>query len=440
MRAQRRKQQPLASSRKTKGRAKRSRAGAPARRVGRHAGFRRSQRLRRQARLQRKPAPALQQTAEPQAPLYEGAPGVQLIGFSRAESGVGEACRLQAASLLAANVPTSIVSCDALSLNRTTDLSTVSLEQTEPLHRCSILQFNPDMLPHVFARYGHRLVERKYTVGYWHWELHSIPDEWANYWPYFQEIWTPSAFVREAIAAKSPLPVITMPYGCMPDDGFRPGRFYYGLPQEPFLFVTMFDTYSFIERKNPIGALEAFLQAFGRHDPSVGLVIKVNNAHNSSLELERLKQRMVGSSNVYYIEAGMTRKETGGLLAACNAYVSLHRAEGFGLGIAEAMARGKPAISTDWSGSTELVQPNTGCPVRYTLTPITQTIGPYEAGNYWAEPDIEHAAGHMRRLASDRAACERLGTMAAHSLHARFHPLSTGQAMKQRLQTLGLLS
>ncbi|GFN31190.1 hypothetical protein PCURB6_14500 [Paenibacillus curdlanolyticus] len=364
---------------------------------------------------------------------------MQLVGFSRSDSGIGEACRLQASSMLTAGVPTSIISCDALSLNMPSDESCVHLERNEPIYRCTVLQFNPDMLPHVLGKYGHRIVERKFTVGYWHWELMELPDEWTTHWNYFHEIWTPSQFVRDAVAARSPIPVLTMPYGCVPDDGFRPGRAYYGLPAERYLFMTMFDTHSFIERKNPLGALDAFLLAFGGSDPSVGLVLKANNAHHGGAALAHLKQRIVGCSNVYIIEASMTRQQTSGLIGECDAYVSLHRSEGFGLGIAEAMVRGKPAIATNWSGSTDFLNSSNGFPVGFRLTPISDTIGPYRAGSLWADPDLEQAAYYMQLLARDRQTGIHLGAAAARTIFSRYHPAIAGAAMRQRLTQLGLL-
>ncbi|WP_127534109.1 glycosyltransferase family protein [Paenibacillus kobensis] len=378
-------------------------------------------------------------TVPPPSPVYEGLPGVQLVGFSRSDSGIGEACRLQASSLLAAGVPTSIISCDALSLNRPSDESCVPLEHNEPFHKCTVLQFNPDMLPHVLGKYGHRPVERKFTVGYWHWELMDIPEEWTASMHYFHEIWTPSQFVRDAVAARSPVPVLTMPYGCAPDDRFRPGRAYYGLPADRYLFMMMFDTHSFMERKNPLGALEAFLLAFGGSDPSVGLVLKANNANHGGAALAHLRQRMAGCSNVYFIEAGMTRQETGGLIGECDAYVSLHRAEGFGLGIAEAMVRNKPAIATNWSGSTDFLNSSNGCPVGFRLVPIAETLGPYRAGSLWAEPDLAQAAYYMRLLACDRQTGIRLGAAAAQTINTRYNPAIAGAAMRQRLAQIGLV-
>ncbi|PWW07521.1 glycosyltransferase involved in cell wall biosynthesis [Paenibacillus cellulosilyticus] len=388
---------------------------------------------------------ALQQLpVEPPAllpPVPEGMPGVQLVGFNRSDSGLGEACRLQAASLISAAVPTSIMSCDSLSMGNATDFSLAHLEIPTPVHKCTILQFNPDYMPHVLGRLGHQLVERKYTIGYWHWEMTDIPDNWADSWPYVREIWTPSRFVRDVIAARSPVPVLTLPYGISaPSTGIEPHtRAMFGLPENSFLFLTMFDTHSFIERKNPMGTLNAFLQAFGALNPSVGLVLKANHAGAGGATLELLKQRLAGCHNVYWIEAPMTRQQTAGLIECCDAYVSLHRAEGFGLAIAEAMAKGKPVIATDWSGNTDFLNAHNGCPVRYTLVSNPVTVGPYQAGSWWAEPDLRQASNLMQQLVIDRRLGQRLGAAAAQTIASRYNPAALGAAMRNRLMEIGVL-
>ncbi|GMK39872.1 hypothetical protein PCCS19_29270 [Paenibacillus sp. CCS19] len=328
-------------------------------------------------------------------------------------------------------------------MGNASDLTWARLEIPSPIHKCTIMQFNPDYMPHVLGRFGHHLVDRKYTIGYWHWEMTDIPDNWADSWPYVHEIWTPSRFVRDVVSAKSPVPVLTMPYGiAVPALHGTPqsSRAAYGLPDNSFLFLTMFDTHSFVERKNPIGALNAFLHAFGAVNPSVGLVLKANHANAGGPALEFLKQRVASCRNVYWIEAPMTREQTSGLIASCDAYVSLHRAEGFGLAIAEAMAMSKPVIATNWSGNTDFLQSSNGCPVRYTLVPNPITIGPYQAGGWWAEPDLQHAADYMKQLVSDRVTGLRIGAAAAHTIATRYNPAVLGGAMRNRLAEIGVLS
>ncbi|MBD3920209.1 glycosyltransferase family 4 protein [Paenibacillus sp. PR3] len=378
----------------------------------------------------------------PPPPELEGMPGVQIVGFSRSDSGLGEACRLQAASLLSAGVPASIISCDSLSMGNASDLSWAHLEIGAPVHKCTIMQFNPDYMLHVLGRLGHQLVDRKHTIGYWHWEMTDIPDSWSDSWPYVREIWTPSRFVRDVVAMKSPVPVLTMPYGIAVPAARgvqQSSRAAYGLPDDSFLFLTMFDTHSFVERKNPIGALDAFLHAFGAINPAVGLVVKANHANAGGAALELLKQRIAGCRNVYWIEAPMTRQQTAGLLACCDAYVSLHRAEGFGLAIAEAMAMSKPVIATDWSGNTDFLQLGNGCPVRYTLVPNPVTVGPYQAGGWWADPDLRHAASYMEQLVSNRGIGYRLGAAASHTIASLYNPAVLGAAMRSRLTEIGVL-
>jgi len=438
-RAARHKRTRRAASRTRKGYRTRSMRNAAARR------HRRTQRRYTRSRVRIDAgggAKSVLPVAAPPQPELEGIPGVQIVGFSRSDSGLGEACRLQAASLLSAGVPASIISCDSLSIGNASDLNWAHLEIDAPIHKCTIMQFNPDYMPHVLGRLGHHLVDRKYTIGYWHWEMTDIPDSWTGSWPYVQEIWTPSRFVRDVVAKKSPVPVLTMPYGIAvpPAQVIQQySRAAFGLPGNCYLFLTMFDTHSFVERKNPMGALDAFLHAFGAINPAVGLVVKANHANTGGAVLEHLKQRIAGCHNVYWIEAPMTRLQTAGLIQCCDAYVSLHRAEGFGLAIAEAMAMSKPVIATDWSGNTDFLQLDNGCPVRYTLVPNPVTVGPYQAGGWWAEPDLRHAAAYMEQLVSDRRIGYRLGAAAAHTIATRYNPAALGAAMRSRLTDIGVL-
>jgi len=126
------------------------------------------------------------------------------------------------------------------------------------------------------------------------------------------------------------------------------------------------------------------------------------------------------------------------LQQACDCFVSLHRAEGFGLNVAEAMFLGKPVIATDWSGTAEFVTAANGCPVNYRLVTLDCDYGPYRRGQSWANADIDHAAHWMRRLVEDRAMRERLGAQAAADIRQRFSPAVIGRRYLRRLESFAL--
>lgn len=367
-------------------------------------------------------------------------PGIQLIGFNKAESGLGEACRLTAAALLQTGTPFHILSCDAWSLARPSDVTWNAYETSESLHRANLLHFNPDIAPHICGGLGADTFAGRLNIGYWHWELPAVPEGWIEHFKLLNEVWTPSPYVRDAVAAKSPVPVLSMPPGIAEgSSGFRPGRAYFSLPEEPLLFLTMFDALSFTERKNPQAALAAFIQAFGRHSEEAALVIKVSNSYASAGNMERLRAGIADCSNVYLLDIGLTGIETRALLDACDIYISLHRAEGFGLTLAEAMAMGKPVIATNWSGNTAYMDAANSCPVQYQLIPIGQQIGPYEAHQLWADPDCEHAAHYMRALYYDYQLRERIGAAGRDTILSQFSPAAAGMRMRDRLHQLGAL-
>ena len=196
----------------------------------------------------------------------------------------------------------------------------------------------------------------------------------------------------------------------------------------------MYDAYSHQERKNPRGAIAAFRQAFAPNRQDVGLVIKVNNAGTD--EINSLREVIGDAPGIYILDSTMSRYEVDSLIHNCDCYVSLHRAEGFGLGIAEAMALGRPVIVTHWSGNTDFTNPNNAACIGYELRQLDQDYGPYKAGQYWAEPNIDEAAQWMQRLADDPAFARQLGTQAQQTIAEQLSPRAIGQQILQRLHAI----
>src|SRR5437870_972065 len=182
-------------------------------------------------------------------------------------------------------------------------------------------------------------------------------------------------------------------------DKMLPG-FDFGLPENSFLFLTVCDTRSVLERKNPLGAVKAFRTVF-TDDRRASLVIKMNTAHFQQAELDRVREEMSGCENIFLIDSVLTRAQMNALLKASDCVVSLHRAEGFGLVPAEAMSLGKPVIVTAWSGSADYIRPDNCAAIGYELVTLGKDYGPYKANQSWAEPDLDEAAQWMRRLVEE---------------------------------------
>jgi glycosyltransferase involved in cell wall biosynthesis len=302
----------------------------------------------------------------------------------------------------------------------------------------NLIHVNADQLPAVHSQLGQSFFNNHYNIGFWHWELPELPDEWLGSFSLLNEVWVPSHFVADAVSAKSPVPVVRMPHavGFTPPQGASRERL--GLPRTGFLFLTMYDMHSVQERKNPEAVIEAFQRAFP-DGAGAGLVVKVMNRASDPESFAQLERRLRDVPGVKLIAETLARNDVYALESVCDCFVSLHRSEGFGLGLAESMYLGKPVIGTDWSANTDFMTPENSCPVRYELIPIERDVGPYRAGQSWANADTEHASWYMQRLAEDPELCKRLGAAGKQTIESEFSPSVIGQRYRQRLEVLSRL-
>jgi glycosyltransferase involved in cell wall biosynthesis len=155
-----------------------------------------------------------------------------------------------------------------------------------------------------------------------------------------------------------------------------------------------------------VNAFKRAFRANGRARPP-HLVLKTMNSNMVSNSERAMREELRDDPDITLIERTFTREATLSLISACDSVVSLHRSEGLGLLVAEAMVLGKPVIATDYSATTELITPSTGWPVDYSLTPVLEGMYPFHEGQVWADPDIDHAAWQMRRVVEDHAEVER---------------------------------
>ena len=124
------------------------------------------------------------------------------------------------------------------------------------------------------------------------------------------------------------------------------------------------------------------------------------------------------------------------LFASVDSYVSLHRSEGLGLGMAQAMYLGKPVIGTGYSGNLEFMNADNSLLVNFAMTELEEDSGPYERGTHWAAPDAEHAASLMRWVYENRAASAALGARAAQDIRRTLDPQTTAREIRERVQEL----
>jgi len=370
----------------------------------------------------------------------ELSPGVNLVGFAYAEFGQGESLRAFAAACALDDIPFIVRDVDMRIQTRQADRSVAPHIADELRHRCSLYCLNPDMMQPLRAFMTAFAAAGCYAVGYWYWELDYLPREWEDTVERMDEVWVATEFVAETMRRSTAKPVVKIP----PPIEIKLSRPYrraeFGLPDGRFLFLFSFDFNSFPTRKNPEGTVTAFKRAFGASRRDVGLVIKSINGGNFPAKLHALQDFVDGDDRIVIVDDFLSRDQVSGLESVVDAFVSLHRAEGLGLGLAESMYLGKPVVGTAYSGNLEFMNCENSCLVPYELIPVRKGEYLYDDVRFhWAEPDLEQAAYYMRRLADDAEFRNRIAQRGQRSIRTRFTPAITARLMRQRLAELGLI-
>jgi len=372
--------------------------------------------------------------------------GVNWLGPFNRSSGLGTAARGYLSALQGLGVPTRLVPLDKLFGHQARSRHT--LKNTQQDFPITIVHGNADLTEPLFDHYGDELARARYRIGVWVWELPAVRSEWFKAARLYDEIWVPSTFNQTAFKAITAVPVTVIPYALpeLPALGAADRaatRAAFDLPEDAFIFFYMFDTYSFIDRKNPNALLDAFEAEFAGR-PDVVLLLKISYFENLRTDyspanhallrrLENIEERM---PNIIVITEILPHADVCGLINATDCYVSPHRSEGFGLTVAEAMFYGKPVIATDFGGTTDFVRDGVGFPLSYKLIELEEDRGPYARGNVWADPSVEHLRALMVQLQGDAALCRSVGAAAAAQVRATTSPTAVGRLMRRRLKAI----
>lgn len=338
-------------------------------------------------------APRITYNAEPRLPFI-------VAGLLKQASGLGAAARSCLSALKCAGLPVYGIDLTT-ALGQTPDAIGFEFTDGTGIRGPStvLLHINGPLVPLALIRLGRSFLRDKHIVGHWFWELPQLPPDWRPALSLVHKIFVNTTFVADAVRTLSTSTAVhVVPYPITPPTNATRVN---GGSAMPFTVLFAFNVLSNFTRKNPCAVITAFRRAFGE-DPSARLVIKHANAAHWPQSKALLNAAVGEATNITLIGDTLHQTAMDDLYRQADVVMSLHRAEGLGLVIAEAMLRGIPVVATNWSGNTDFLDAGTGYPIGYDLVPVSDPQGNYSGdGQYWADASIDEAAIALRILRSD---------------------------------------
>ena len=362
--------------------------------------------------------------------------GVLLVGFLHGGYGIGSVLRLSALALKEAEVPFKVFDFNPRSHTTLNDDELKPYLTQVPEYSINIFCIGAYQLPILEKTFAKKFFQDRRNILYGAWELRRLPEQWGRYLKNIDEIWAMSSFVGQMFRRSTLIPVYDFPLPINSNQIGSWNRNQFQIPENDFVFLFMFDFDSHVARKNPEAVIKAFKYAFPKSNQiPVSLVIKSIHSNRHLKNQRTIDEIIGGDSRIIQIDKALSQDENTALMHCCDCYVSLHRSEGFGLTIAEAMLTGKPVITTGYSGNLDFTTDQNSLLVDYELVPAQMNY-PYAKDEMWAEPDIEQAGEYMKKLLKDSKFASTLAKKGQELIRCSLSIEAMGERYKNRLKVI----
>ena len=363
-----------------------------------------------------------------------GAPwGVNIVGDFRSESASGEVSRALVSALDSAGERVLPV-LSRVATPDTHDRAYDAVSAPQAPYTVNLLCIDPDGLPELVRQVGSDFFAGRYSIGVWFWPLETFPPDWRSRFSLLEEVWVPSEFAAQALGGQVPIPIRVMPFPISASDVEARSRPELGLP-DGTLFLTRVDYRNDPELQNPLAVVEAFRRAFADGEDA-RLVIDCVHSGQAEAAHAELRSAAAEDPRIHLAEHQRTGEEWLSAIELCDGYVSLHRAQAFGLDCARAMSLGRPVIATGYSGNLEFMTAGNSFLVEYERSRVGGGHDPYPADAEWADPKLEHAARLMHDVHSDPDAARERAAIGAEEIRERYSPSATAAFVARRLGSI----
>ena len=347
-------------------------------------------------------SPLIQARSDAVAPSWSSSDnraGVNLIGYVSSDSGLGDFTRRIHSALGAAGTPTAALHYHRTASPTATDVPALT---TDLVYDTNLITVHCDQISHFAADHGPAVFDGRRSIGFWFWELSHLPPRIVANVALVDEVWAATEFIADAFRGVTDKPVNVVHVPVPEPVASGRSRSDLGLPDDRFVFLVTLDHLSITDRKNPLGAIDAFVRAFPTPtaDGPV-LLVKTLNGQQRWSEHEQLRLAAAARSDIMVTDQHLSRADQMALIAHSDCLVSLHRSEGLGLHLIEAMWLGVPVIATRYSGNLEFMHDQNSALIDAGLIAVIDRQGYYPTEAVWADPDLDQAADAMRRMIDD---------------------------------------